>query len=74
MASYLLKVYKVIPGAPRESYEAEAEPVYFKSEGAAYLYAEWWRGDQGREDTQVIETTVDCPVIEDVVFVPRYVL
>lgn len=73
MSSYILPVFVVIPGAPLNEYESELPNQTFRTNDSAVYYASWLVGDQGRGDTGIVETFVECPVINDVIYVPDWI-
>jgi hypothetical protein len=74
MKTYILKVYAVIPGAPRHDYEADGKVERFRSLVDAEIYGEWWKFDQGRKDTMIADDFIECPMIGETVFVPDSIL
>ncbi|MBE2198100.1 MAG: hypothetical protein IAE79_05780 [Anaerolinea sp.] len=73
--THILKTWKVIPGAPNEKYgESECPPEIYRNEETAMRMLDWWRFDQGRRDTELVEHCVECPVIDDLVYVPDCVM
>lgn len=70
---YILQTFTVVPGAPRQPWEAEYPVTRFASEGPAKRFANWWRYDQGRKDTVIIESYEECPVINGQVHIPAYI-
>lgn len=71
MAVYILPVFVVVPGAPTQPYENEEKGQTFTNEESAYRWSNWWKFDQGRRDTEIIEDYVECPMIDGVVYIPE---
>lgn len=59
-----MKVWVVVPGKRKEITDAVGRNRAFENKDAAYSYAEWWKYDQGREDTVVVETNLIDLVVE----------
>lgn len=71
MRVYILPVFVVVPGAPVQPYENEEAGETFTQEESAERWANWWRFDQGRRDTQVLESFVECPMVDGLVYIPE---
>lgn len=70
MNTFILKIYTVVPGEPKHDYECEGKIEHFRNESDALQFANWWKFDQGREDTIVRENYVSCAVVDNGVIVP----
>lgn len=71
MKIYILKTYAVIVGTPKYDYETEYPTEQYTNEETALNMVNWWRFDQGRRDTELVENYIECPVVDDCVVIPE---
>lgn len=70
MRVYFFKAFAVVVGAPRQEWEGEWPTEYYENEERAHRMLSWWQFDQGRKDTEIVETWIECAMVDGVVIVP----
>ena len=72
MNTYILKVYE-IRTEQQADWQAESAHELYRDLETANRMLDWYSGDQGHKTYPITESFVECPVIDEVVYVPDYV-